>query len=149
MATLKNQRGQPLLDADGQEIKEGSVVVAPGCQQDAEGEEGEEGAALSRGIREVRWSVPDGFTVALEPSILDVSLVDSAVYMRWETYGWQMGKITGMVTSATPRLVKKFNYRIVWADGSKGPAKLQVDNYGHGSHARYNSWVILIPATGD
>ena len=81
--------------------------------------------------------------------ILDVSLVDSAVYMRWETYGWQMGKITGMVTSATPRLVKKFNYRIVWADGSKGPAKLQVDNFGHGSHARYNSWVILTPATGD
>ena len=34
--------------------------------------------------------------------------------------------------SPTPRLVcrlvKKFNYRIVWADGSKGPAKLQVDN---------------------
>ena len=27
MATLKNQRGQPLLDADGREIKEGSVVV--------------------------------------------------------------------------------------------------------------------------
>ena len=27
MATLKNQRGQPLLGADGQEIKEGSVVV--------------------------------------------------------------------------------------------------------------------------
>ena len=42
----------------------------PGCgEQDAEGEDGEEGAALSRGIREVRWSVPDGFTVASEPSI--------------------------------------------------------------------------------
>ena len=37
-------------------------------------------------------------------------------YMRWELYGWQMGKITGLVTNATPRLVKKFNYRIVWAD---------------------------------
>ena len=101
-----------------------------------------------RGIREVRWSVPDGFTVAPEPSTLDDSLVNSAVYMRWETYGWQMGKITRIVTSATPQLVKKFNYRIVRADGSKGPAKLQVDNYGHGSHARYNSWVILTPATG-
>ena len=54
-----------------------------------------------------------------------------------------------MVTSGTPRLIKKFNYRIVWADGSKGPAKLQVDNSGHGSHARYNSWVILTPATVD
>ena len=27
MATLRNQRGEPLLDGDGQEIKEGSVVV--------------------------------------------------------------------------------------------------------------------------
>ena len=27
MATLRNQRGEPLLGGDGQEIKEGSVVV--------------------------------------------------------------------------------------------------------------------------
>ena len=29
MATLKNQRGQPLLGADGQEIKEGSTRRKP------------------------------------------------------------------------------------------------------------------------
>ena len=52
--------------------------------------------------------------------------------MRWETYGWHMGKITGIVTSVTPRLVKKCNYRIVWADGSKGPAKLQVKTMAMG-----------------
>ena len=103
---------------------------------------------LHQGMKEVKWSVPDGFKIAPEPAILDGSLVDSAVYMRWETYGWQIGKITGSVTNATPRLVKKFNYRIVWADGTKGPAKLQVDNYGHGPHARHNSWVNLTPATG-
>ena len=34
----------------------------------------------------------------------------------------------------------------VWADGSKGPAKLAVDNYAYGTHARLNSWVILVPA---
>ena len=28
-------------------------------------------------------------------------------------------------------------------DGSKGPAKLSVENYGHGSDACYNSWTIL------
>ena len=84
---------------------------------------------LHQGMKEVKWSVPDGFKIAPEPAILDGSLVDSAVYMRWETYGWQVGKITSSVTNATPRLVKKFNYRIVWADGTKGPAKLQVDNY--------------------
>ena len=27
MATLQNHRGQPLVDADGQEIKAGSIVV--------------------------------------------------------------------------------------------------------------------------
>ena len=91
---------------DGSEEDESDEEEADGedGEQDAEGEEGEEGAALSRGIREVRWSVPDGFTVAPEPSILDVSLVDSAVYMRWETYGWQMGKITG-IWSRAARLV--------------------------------------------
>ena len=34
----------------------------------------------------------------------------------------------------------------MWADGSKGPAKLAVDNYAYGTHARLNSWVILVPA---
>ena len=67
----------------------------------------------------------------------------AAVYMRWEKYGWQFGRITDIVTNATPRVFKKFNYRIIWADGSKGPAKLSVENYGHGSDACYNSWAIL------
>ena len=38
------------------------------------------------------------------------------VYTRWETYGWQLGKITGVVTEATPRLFKKSNFRLVWAN---------------------------------
>ena len=42
-------------------------------------------------------------------------------------------------------LFKKFNFRIMWADGHKGPAKLAVENYGYGTHAAYNSWVILQP----
>ena len=100
-------------------------------------------------MKDVSWSVPDGFEVADEPSKLDDTLVGSSVYMRWEKYGWQLGRITDIVTDATPRVFKKYNYRIIWADGSKGPAKLSVENYGHGSDARYNSWAILsssIPA---
>ena len=88
-----------------------------------------------------------------EPSKLDDTLVGSSVYMRWEKYGWQLSRITNMFTNSSPtprpRVFKKFNYRIIWADGSKGPAKLCVENYGHGSDARYNSWAILsssIPA---
>ena len=63
--------------------------------------------------------------------------------MRWEKCGWQLGRITDIVTNATPRVFKKFNHRIIWADGSKGPAKLSVENYGHGSDACYNSWTIV------
>ena len=46
--------------------------------------------------------------------------------MRWEKYGWQLGRITDIVTDATPDVFKKFNYSITWADGSKGPAKSSV-----------------------
>ena len=63
-------------------------------------------------MKDVSWSVPDGFEVADEPSKLDDTLVGSSVYMRWEKYGWQLGRITDIVTDATPRVFKKFNYRI-------------------------------------
>ena len=56
---------------------------------------------------------------------------------------WQIGKITDIITKSTPRLFVHFNYRVVWADGGKGPTKLSVENYGHGSATRYNSWVLL------
>ena len=127
-------------DSDGDAGEPGED--APGAADD-----GEEGQRRSRGVQEVSWSVPDGFKVADEPSKLDASLVGSSVYMRWEKFGWQLGRISDVVTNATPRLVKKFNYRIVWSDGSKGPAKLSVENYGYGSDARNNSWAILSPAT--
>ena len=121
--------------------------------EEVDGEEGEEGeeqegaaeVAGAPGRKEVRWFVPDGFKVADEPKELDEKLVESSIYMRWEKYGWQLGKIVGTITSATPRLFAKFNYRIMWADGHKGPAKLSVENYAYGAHAAYNSWVILQP----
>ena len=91
----------------------------------------------------MKWSLPAGFEVAPEPSKLDDSLVHQHVYMRWERYGWQLGQITDVITAATPRLFKKFNYRVMWADGKKGPMKLSVDSYAFGSAARFNSWVIL------
>ena len=67
--------------------------------------------------------------------------------MRWATYGWQLGQITDVITKSTPRLFQKFNFRIVWTDGSKGPANLAVSNYGFGADARYDSWVILTGGT--
>ena len=69
-------------------------------------------------MKDVSWSVPDGFEVADEPSKLDDTLVGSSVYMRWEKYGWQLGRITDIVIDATLCVFKKFNYRITWADGT-------------------------------
>ena len=93
---------------------------------------------------EVKWNLPTGFTLGKEPSKLDDSLVGSWIYLRWKGYCWQLGKIYETVTRATPRLFKKFNYRIQWADNTKGPASLKVDNYAHGEDAAFDSWVLLV-----
>ena len=61
-------------------------------------------------------------------------------------FGDGIVKITGQITKSTPRLFTKFNYRITWADKTKGPSKLGVENYAHGADACYNSWVILTPS---
>ena len=99
---------------------------------------------------EVQWAVPEGFTIASEPETLGSSLVGEMIYMRWEKpYGWQVGKVTDVITRSTPRLVQKFSRRVVWADGSKGPSKLAVENYGGGPNAKYNMWVVLKPATSE
>ena len=60
--------------------------------------------------------MPDGFTLGAEPSKLDASLVGKHIYMRWKDYGWQLGKVYEQITSANPRLLKKYNYRVIWAD---------------------------------
>ena len=57
--------------------------------------------------------------MAEEPAALDSKLVGAHIFMRWETYGWQLGKITAVITKDTPRLFKSFNYRCLWADGTK------------------------------
>ena len=67
--------------------------------------------------------------------MLDESLVGKSVYMRWQKYGWQLGRIYAKLPKDTPRLFNTFNYRVVWADKTKGPAMLAVANYGFGEHA--------------
>ena len=90
--------------------------------------------------------------MADEPAELDDSLVGSSIYMRWEEYGWQLGKIADTVTNATPRLVKKFELphhvggRALFSLLSRAQGPRQAccrQPYGYGAHAAYNSWVIL------
>ena len=50
---------------------------------------------------------------------------------------------SGVITQKTPQLFKKFNYRVVLADKSKGASKLAVESYAFGESVRLNSWVIL------
>ena len=92
-------------------------------------------------------SVPPGFEVVDEPARLDQSLIGERVYLRWEKYGWQLGKITDVITEKTPQLFKKYNFRVMWADGTKGPTKAHSRNLCirrcYGDAARHDSWVIL------
>ena len=83
-----------------------------------------------------------GFAAVL-PAELDASLVGMFIYMRWATpHGWLLGKITDKFDKSTPRLFKKFNYRIKWFDGWENH-KLILENYNSGPTAPYNSWVLL------
>ena len=83
--------------------------------------------------------------VAAEPASIDDGLIGKKVYFRWAKWGWCVGQIYEKLTAATPRLFAKFNYRVVWEDGSKGPIKLAVNNFNHGASAGYDSWVLLDP----
>ena len=121
MTVLKDQSGDPITDSAGTEIKANTTVV-----------DALFGDGITRG------------TVPLDHGKGVNVLIDwFGPRLNWETYGWQLGKITDVVDRSTPRLFAKYNFRVVWADRSKGPAKLAVDNYGGGSTARLNSWVLL------
>ena len=88
--------------------------------------------------------MPEGLKVASAPLLLDDSLVGKLVFIRWEPpFGLSLGTILVKITSSTPRLFKKFNSRVKYADGAKGPANLPLDNYAHGESAAYNSWCLL------
>ena len=82
---------------------EGEAGEGEEIQDDEEsGEEGGEGQA--KRIKEVKWSVPDGFEVAGEPAALDSTLVGKHVYMRWETYGWQLAGSWERLLRSSPRI---------------------------------------------
>ena len=103
------------------------------------------GAKLrTNAVTAVKWRVPNGFTVAPRPPTIDKACVGRFVYLNWKSYGWQMGKVTSLVTKATPRLFKKFNVRVTWADG-EGCAMLDLKSYKSGEGAPIDSWVFMTP----
>ena len=132
MAALLNPDGRQVVDVNGKNLKIGSLVT-----DDMFGECFTKGTVvLDRG---------EGFNVLFDwrqPKDKE-GLIGQKVYMRWEKYGWQLGKITDVVTQKTPQLFKKFNFRVIWSDGGKGPVKLDAASYACGPDARFNSWVVL------
>ena len=139
------RRGKMITDEEllqGEESEEGEEAEELAEQADGDNEEA---AGLDPTTREVKWaSLPEGLKVASAPLLLDDSLVGKLVFIRWEPpFGWSLGTILDKITNSTPRLFKKFNYRVKYADGAKGPANLPLDNYAHGESAAYNSWCLL------
>ena len=118
-----------------------------GCR---EGElEGQEGGCCtpSRGVREVRWACSPRWLLGRARAFdtrwqLGQQCLLHELGVLLHTYGWQMGKISGIVSNATPKLVKKLNYRIL--DGIAGAGQAASRQYGHGAHARYDSWLTCL-----
>ena len=71
------------------------------------------------------------------------SLIQKKIFMRWDApHGWLLGTISVKFDSSTPRLAKKFNFRIKWFDGWENHM-LDLDNYLSGPSAPYQSWVLI------
>ena len=111
-------------------------------------------AALASPTKEVTWALPDGFVLwgrspTYEASTRGSLRVRSSTCGGRATGAWQLGKIYEIITTATPRLAKKFNFRVAWADNNKGPASLTAANYASGADAALDSCVILKKANKD
>ena len=122
----------------------GQAEAAAGSEGEGEGGEDADVTATTTARREVKWGLlPEGLQPAPKPAKLDGSLVGQLIYRRWETpHGWLLGKIDKKFDQSTPRLFKKFNYRIKWYDGWENHMLL-LDDYNHGPTAPYKSWVLL------
>ena len=66
--------------------------------------------------------------MADKPEKLDDALVGLFLFMRWPApHGWQVGKITSKITSATSRLFKSFDYVRLHEEHVRGEALPVVD----------------------
>lgn len=127
------------------QLRRGNLIVDDAGEQVAEDDGGDgqdEDDVTDDDVEADAWQVPEGFTVAAKPSVIDSTCVGKMVYMNWNVYGWQLGVVKEMITSATPRLFRKFNVRITWNDTS-GPAMLSLDEYEGGAEAALDKWVFL------
>ena len=57
--------------------------------------------------------------------------------------GWLLGKIDKKFDQSTPRLFKKFNYRIKWFDGWENRICSCSTTTTTARPRRYKSWVLL------
>lgn len=127
-------------------LPRGSLIVEDVPDESEESDEEVEGDGddeiADEDIAEVEWYIPDGFVVSPKPTAINDELVGAFIFMKWEQFGWQLGKVTALITSATPRLVRKYNVRVSWSDGS-GPCMLDLKCYVPGAEAPIDSWVVL------
>ena len=97
----------------------------------------------------IQWAVPSGFLVAAQPAKIDQDCVDRFVFLNWKDYGWSLGKVTELITSKSPRLLKRYNVKVMWAVEGRlnrkcsGPCNLDLACYASGPDAPLDSWVFL------
>ena len=147
----RRHRGQPLTDADGQVLKAGSTVVnskfGEGIARGTVPLEKDDGVTRAN-RRQQCWKATEPWHREPEAGVITAWLA-AACTCAGRSMAGSLARLRTFSPTVPRPACSKSSTRIIWADGSKGPAKLCVENYGHGSDARYNSWAILsssIPA---
>jgi len=126
-------------------LRRGTRIInnAPAARDSDESEEDENPPET------IRWAVPSGFLVAAQPAKIDRDCVDRFVLLKWKDYGWSLGKVTEPITSKSPRLLKKYSVKVMWAVKGRlhrkcsGPCNLDLACYASGPDAPLDSWVFL------
>ena len=77
-------------------------------------------------VTAIKWKLPNRFQISPRPTAIDKACIGRFVYRNWQSSGWQLGKVTDLITKDTPRLFKKYNVRVAWADATKGPTMLDL-----------------------
>lgn len=144
----RRHRGQPLTDADGQVLKVGSTVVdskfGEGIARGTVPLEKGDGVnvQIDRRRRQQCWKATEPWHREPEAGVITAWLA-AACTCAGRSMAGSLARLRTFSPTVPRPACSKSSTRIIWADGSKGPAKLSVENYGHGSDACYNSWTIL------
>ena len=130
----RRHRGQPLTDADGQVLKAGSTVVnskfGEGIARGTVPLEKDDGVTRAN-RRQQCWKATEPWHREPEAGVITAWLA-AACTCAGRSMAGSLARLRTFSPTVPRPACSKSSTRIIWADGSKGPAKLSVENMAMG-----------------